>query len=107
MTVFHSNVDNFDFIIEYFYIKVAALNETNRSGKDPIGMPLVIADTANPDGSQLPGIIIVNLGNGHIELIAHPARDRLKNLPFTLERHIFRQAETDLTDTNIHRINSY
>jgi hypothetical protein len=91
-----SNVDNFDFIVEHFHIKVAALNEADRSGKDLIGMPLVIADTANPDGS-----------NGYIELMAHPACDRLKNLPFTLERHIFRQAETDLTDTNIHRINSY
>jgi len=102
MIIPHLNVYNFDFVVEYFRFEPGALDEVDHPGKDPIGMSLVIADAADTYGRQLPGIVIGNLGDGNVELVANPARDRLKNLPFTFKGHIFRQAEADLGYTDIH-----
>jgi len=102
MTILYLNVYNFDFVVEYLHLKATVHDEVDHPGKDPIGMSLVIADAADTYGRQLPGIVIANLGDGNIELVANPARDRLKNLPFTFKGHIFRQAEADLGYTDIH-----
>ena len=67
-------------------------------------MPSAIADAANPDSGPLPDIVVINLSHGNIELVANPTGNRLQHLPFTLERHIFRQSEADLTYANIHMI---
>ena len=96
------NTYNLDFIIEYLYLKTTVNDEVNHFGKNLVGMPSTIADTANPYGSQLPDIVVINLSYSNIELVANPAGYGLQYLPLTLERHISRQAKTDLTYANIH-----
>ena len=65
-------------------------------------MTLVVADAADTNGRQPPGIVIINLGNSDIELIAYPTRDRLQHLPLALEGHIFRQTLANLGYTDVH-----
>ena len=65
-------------------------------------MPVVIADIANPDGCQLPDIVVINLGHGYIELVTHPAGNRLQDLSLALEGRVLRQAKADSAYANIH-----
>ena len=94
--------DNLKFIIKYFYFKSAGFDEIYHPGKDLVGMTLVIADIANADGSHLPGIIIINLSHGNIELITNTAGNRLEDLPFALEGHVLGDAERNLTYAYVH-----
>lgn len=65
-------------------------------------MALIVADTADTDGSHLPGIIIIDLSYCHIELITNAAGYRLENLPLTFERHVLGNAESDFTYAYVH-----
>jgi hypothetical protein len=95
-------VDNLDFVVEDFCLEAGAFNEVDDPGQHLVGMPLVITDAADANGGQLPVIVIIHLGYGDIKFIPHPAGDRLQDLPFALEGHIFRQSEADPGNTNIH-----
>ena len=64
----------------------------------------VVADTGNSDGSQLPGVVIIDFGDTDAELVLNTGDDRFYDLPFALERLIFRQAEFYFTDTYVHDI---
>jgi hypothetical protein len=65
-------------------------------------MALAIADTADSEGSHLPGIIIIDLSYGNIELIPYAACNGLKDLSLGLERHIFGNANDDSTYAYVH-----
>jgi hypothetical protein len=91
-----------DFVIEYLDIEATSDNEVDYPGKDLIGMPVIIADTTYADSCYLPGIIVIDLGNSDIEFITYAADNGFQDLPLTLERHVFRYAETYLAYTDIH-----
>ena len=93
-----------DFIIEHFGFNAAVRDEVDHVGENLVGMAFVVADAANPDGSQLPDIVVIHLSHRHVELVAHPAGDGFKDLPLTLEGHVFRQAELDLAHPDVHII---
>jgi hypothetical protein len=104
---FHSNplnADNLDFVIQYLYLEATVSNEVNYLGKDLIGISLIVTNATNPDGSQLPNIVVINLSHGNIEFVTNPAGNRLQYLPLTFQRQVFRQAKTNLTYTNIHNL---
>jgi hypothetical protein len=100
--IFRLNADNLDFIIKNLDVEAAAGDEIDDAGEHLIGMPSVITDAANPDNSPLPDIIIFHLSHGYVELIVYAADNRLQDLSFTLERHIFRKSKVDLAYTDIH-----
>jgi hypothetical protein len=66
-------------------------------------VPLVVADTANPDSGGLPAIIVVDFRNGDIKPVANATDDGLQNLALSLEVHVFRDTQADRANTNIHR----
>ena len=68
-------------------------------------MAPVVRDTAEADGRQLPGVVVVDLGHGHLELVADPAGNGLQDPPLAFEGHVLRQAEADPGDADIHEIN--
>ncbi len=61
------NRQNLNFIIDYLYLKPTANNKVHHLWQDFIGEPTIIANTANTDGSQLPQVVVINLGDGNIE----------------------------------------
>jgi len=61
-----------------------------------------VADTADSQGNHLPQVMAINLGYGDVKAVTHPAGNRLQYMPFTLKGAVFRQAETNLTYTDIH-----
>ena len=66
-------------------------------------MSTIIADVGDPDGDQLPRVIVFNLGAANAEPILHPRDNGLDHLPLALEGLVFGQAEPDLTQSNLHR----
>jgi hypothetical protein len=98
------DTDYFDSVIEYLDIEATADDEVDHPGKHLIGVPVIIADTADADGSHLPDIIVIDLGHGDIELITYPTGNGLQDLPFTLERHVLRYTETNFANAYIHGI---
>jgi hypothetical protein len=66
-----------NFVIKQLYLKAAINHKVNHLGKNLIAMTPVITDTTDPDGRQLPDIIVINLSHGHIKLITHAAGNGL------------------------------
>ena len=67
-------------------------------------MTLVIADAADADSGFLPAIVIVDFSHGDIEAGLNAPDDRLQDLAFSLEVHIFRDTQADPGDADIHWI---
>lgn len=65
-------------------------------------MPPVVGDAADADGGQPPAIIIIDLGDGHLELVAQAGQHGFQHLPLSLEGHVFREAQADPGDTHFH-----
>ena len=65
-------------------------------------MPFVSTNQTNGQRYSLPQLVVVNLGYGNIKFVADSSGNGLDYLPLALERHIFRQPELNLTNTNIH-----
>jgi hypothetical protein len=99
------NIDDFDIIIEDFGIEMAVNDEIDDLREHLVGVPFIVTDSADADGRQLPGIVIVHLGDGDIEPAADPTNDGLDHLPFPLEGHVFRDAQADPSDADIHVFN--
>lgn len=71
-------------------------------------MPLVITNTTDADGSQLPQIVVVDFSNGNIKLVSDPGGNWLQYLPLILNRRkVFRQAKANPTHANVHNLYSY
>jgi hypothetical protein len=100
----HLYVYDFDFIVENFRLEAGTFDKGDNPGEHLVGMTLIITDAADTQGSALPGIVIVNLGDGNLELMTNPTRDGFKDLPLALEGHVFRQAQADPGNTYIHII---
>jgi hypothetical protein len=56
-------------------------------------VPFAVADAGDPDGSQLPQVMVADLGYGDPELVPYPAGDGLYYLSLALEGQVFRQAQ--------------
>jgi hypothetical protein len=65
----------FNLIVEYLYLKATLDDKIDHLGQDFIGMPLVVADTADAQRGQLPSVVVVNLSYGNGELAFNPADD--------------------------------
>jgi len=98
---------NLDFVVDYLGFNSAVANEVNYLRQDFVGMPTVIADTADSQRGRLPQVIIANLSHGNLELALNPADDGFYNLPLALERPVARQMEFDFTYTNVHDLLSF
>jgi hypothetical protein len=85
MSADSGNGHNLNFTIEYLNIKPAAGDKVHYSGHHLICMPAVIAYAANTQGSQLPEVFIVHLGNSDIEFIFNSCDYRPQYLPFTFK----------------------
>ncbi len=65
-------------------------------------MPILIADAADADGSQLPAVLVVHFRHGDIELVSDTTGYGFQYLPFAFKRQVFRQAEVNLAHAHIH-----
>ena len=96
--------NNFDFVVQYFNVEVTVFDESNHLGEDLIAETFIVADTAKPYRRPLPGIVVIDLGHGDIELVTNPAINGLQHLPFSLEVHVFRYTQDELAYTDIHNL---
>jgi hypothetical protein len=65
-------------------------------------MAIIVTDTADSNGCDLPFIAILDFSHGDMEFIADTADNGLYHHSFALEGLIFRNPQVDLTDTDIH-----
>jgi hypothetical protein len=98
---------NLDFVIDYLGFSSAVTNKVNYLRQDFVGMPTVIADTANSQRDRLPQVVIVNLSYGNLELALNSADNRFYDLSLAFERPVLRQMEFDFTYTNVHDLLSF
>jgi hypothetical protein len=96
------NVYYLDSVVQYLHVKATFDDEVHHLGEHLVGMPPVVADVAESNGSPLPGVVVVNLGYGNVETVADTAGNGLDYLPFPLERHVFGETKADPAYTNIH-----
>jgi len=71
-------------------------------GKNLIGMLATVAYAANPDGYQLPQVLILHLSHRDIELISDSGSDRFQYLTLAFKGLIFRQTQPYFADTYVH-----
>jgi len=64
---------------------------------------LVIADTADADGSGPPAIVIIDFSDGDIEAGLNTTDDGLDDLALSLEVRILRDVQADPGNADIHR----
>ena len=81
-----SDRQNLNFIVKHFKIALTIDDQLDRFGQDFIGKTLIVADKTNPDGRQLPQVIIFNLSHGDIEFVFQAGSKRLDYLSFTFQR---------------------
>ena len=64
-------------MVDYLNIKPALTDKPDYLAEHFIGLTAIIGDAANADGGYLPQVIIIDLGNSHIELASYPGGNGL------------------------------
>jgi hypothetical protein len=97
-----SDRQNLYFIVQELEITVAVDDHIDCFGEDLVGKTAVVTDKTDPDGRQLPQVIIFNFSYGDIEFVFQAGSDGFNHLSFTFKREVIRQAQLDFTDADIH-----
>jgi hypothetical protein len=99
------DVNNLDFVVEYLDVEVTTLDESDNLREYLVAETLIITDTAEPYRRMLPGVIVIYLGHGDVELMTYPAGNGPQHLALSLEVHVLRNAQAELAYTDVHGIN--
>ena len=65
-------------------------------------MAAIVADAGYAQGSHLPHVLVLDLGNRDVELILHPRGDRPEHHSLALQGMVFRDAQPDPQGTDVH-----
>lgn len=95
-------MEELDLVVQHLGIAPVRLDEIHHIGQSLVGAAAVVADAGDAQRSHLPHILVLDLGDGDIELTLHLRGDRPDNHPLALERVIFRDAQPDLQSADIH-----
>ena len=68
-------------------------------------MAAIVADAGNAQGSHLPHVLVLDLGDRDVELILHPGGDRPENHSLALQGMVLVDAQPDPQGTDVHLIN--
>ena len=80
-------------MVEYLYLKPALVDKTDHFTEHFIGLAAAVADIADTKGGNLPQIVVINLGDGNVEFVAHPGGNRFQYPSLTLEGEILRETK--------------
>src|SRR5437588_2082320 len=70
---------------------------------DLVGVAAVTADAGDPQGGQLPGVLVVDLGDGDVEGAPHPLDHRADHLALLLQGVALGDVQRDHEGTDDHR----
>ena len=94
--------DKLRFAIQHFHIQAGRLDVINNAGNHFVGVAVIVADAADPDGRDLPFVTVFHFRNGNVEFVPYAGDDRLHYHSFAFEGFIFGDAQVDFTNTDIH-----
>jgi hypothetical protein len=89
-------------VVQHFDIESAAVYEVDYPGEYFVGMLAVITDTADTECGNLPGVLVIDFSDGHVEFVADLGDYGLNNAPLTFEGKVFRQTKADFTNTDVY-----
>jgi len=95
-------MNDFRLGIRYQDIRSCLFYITPHMAQNFVRVLAAIADAAHAKFSDLPAILLIDLGNRHLKLIAHPRQHGFDNLPFVFQRMAHGQVQCDLTDADYH-----
>jgi hypothetical protein len=95
-------IQELDFVVQNLGIAPVGLNEVHHVGQGLVAMAAVVTDAGYAQGSHLPHILVIDLGDGDIELILHPRGDRPDNHSLALKGMVFRDAQPDPQRAYVH-----
>ena len=89
-----SGIQEFDLIVQDLSIASNAGDKFHHLGKDLIGVTPIAADANDSQRSQLPKVLIFDLGDGYIEFVSNLCSDRFQHPSLALKGLIFGKAKS-------------
>src|SRR5262245_42158907 len=78
------------------------LDEVHALAEAAVDVCLVATDLAHAEQRALPEVVVLALGDRHVELVLHPRLDRAEHAPLALERVVVVQQQLEPEDADDH-----
>jgi hypothetical protein len=93
--------DYFDAVVQNLYLEIS-FYEVDDFRKHAVSVDPVVGCAANPDGSALQKVVVIDLRNRDIEFSAGPVLDASQDLPFPFQRGVPPEEKLYFQNTHTH-----